>query len=78
MCEVKRKELKHELRLDTTEGPHSIFVCDECANFLDKSAEVLKKRNCGKSTDPIYMENDNVDEMGRGEEPEDQGGYEEV
>lgn len=45
VCETKHEVLKHELRLDTSEGVHSVFVCDTCADFFDKSAEVLKKRN---------------------------------
>ena len=71
VCLTKHKELKNELRLDTVEGVHSMFICDDCSEFFDKSAEVLKKRNSGKSTDPIYTEIDDVNEMGRGEESED-------
>lgn len=65
-CQTKHKELKHELRLDTAEGVHNMFICDQCAHFFDKSAEVLKKRN-------------NVDglETGTGSEEEERSDQEE-
>jgi hypothetical protein len=45
VCSEKQQQLAHELRLDTAEGPHSIYVCDTCADFFDKSAEILQKRD---------------------------------
>lgn len=32
-----------ELRLDTAEGIVTLEICNECAEFLDKSAEALGK-----------------------------------
>lgn len=58
-CGKKQKELRHELRLDTAEGVHSIFICDECSRFLDKSAEVLKRRR--KNADSMGEETERKD-----------------
>lgn len=35
------------LRLKTQDGVHEILVCDECAEFFDKSTEILLKRKTG-------------------------------
>lgn len=45
LCETKypADEPFHELRLQVAEGTHSMEICTECADFLDKSADVLKK-----------------------------------
>lgn len=45
-CPVCKKRLKkgqplHELQLQTAEGPHSLEICGECANFFDKSADAI-------------------------------------
>jgi hypothetical protein len=45
VCQEKKDSLSNELRLDTSEGILQLFVCNECADFFDKSAEVLAKRN---------------------------------
>lgn len=42
------------LRLKVQDGTTEMSVCDECANFFDKSAEVLTQRGKGnKSDEPI-------------------------
>ena len=46
-CPVCRKKLKrgqplHELQLETAEGPHTLEICGDCANFFDKSADAIK------------------------------------
>lgn len=42
ICRIKKKKAEHEVRVNTAEGPHVVYpVCDECAEFFDKSAEVL-------------------------------------
>lgn len=43
-CDNKVDSLPHEIKMNTSDGEYSIYVCDNCANFFDKSAEVLKKR----------------------------------
>jgi len=40
------EETFHELRLQSKDGVNSLEICNNCADFFDKSAEVLKgKRN---------------------------------
>jgi len=46
-CGAKLDELTHELRLGTSEGVVDIHICDQCAAFFDKSAEVLMKKQGG-------------------------------
>lgn len=43
VCTEKVEILDHELRLDTSEGLLTLTICATCADFLDKSAEILKK-----------------------------------
>ena len=38
-----RKATFHELRLETAEGPHALEICEKCADFFDKSADVIMK-----------------------------------
>jgi DNA/RNA endonuclease YhcR with UshA esterase domain len=33
----------HELRINTADGTMDLEICSECADFLDKSADVLLK-----------------------------------
>ncbi len=33
----------HEMRLNTSEGTHTLDICESCADFFDKSAEVIAK-----------------------------------
>jgi hypothetical protein len=50
ICRTKKKKAEHEIRINTIDGPHSVYpVCDECAEFFDKSAEVLM----GKKDDTV-------------------------
>lgn len=39
------------LRLKVQDGVAEMNVCDDCANFFDKSAEVLRRRGKGKKRD---------------------------
>lgn len=55
-CKTCKKVLKankpvHELRLQTADGIHEVEICDDCANFFDKSAEVLTQKNKGSKED---------------------------
>lgn len=45
VCEVKypKDETFHEIRLDTLDGIHIVNICEKCADFFDKSAEVIMK-----------------------------------
>lgn len=48
-CATCKKVLKpkhglHELRLDTADGQLELEICSDCADFWDKSADVLQKR----------------------------------
>lgn len=45
VCEEKYPltENFHELRLNTSDGVHSLEICEKCADFFDKSAEVIMK-----------------------------------
>lgn len=38
-----KKQPVHELRVGTADGIVELEVCEQCANFFDKSAEVLVK-----------------------------------
>lgn len=44
VCSAKVDALKTEIRLKAGDGSHSVFVCDNCANFFEDSAEVLKRK----------------------------------
>lgn len=52
VCEQKfsKNAAFHELRLQTSDGLHTLEICESCADFLDKSAEVIMK---GRSNEPI-------------------------
>lgn len=39
------------IRLKVQEGVAEVLVCDECADFFDKSAEVLAHRGKDKKSD---------------------------
>jgi CRISPR/Cas system-associated protein Cas10 (large subunit of type III CRISPR-Cas system) len=41
----------HEMRINTDEGVVSLEICDKCADFFDKSAEVIMKGR--RQDDPI-------------------------
>lgn len=45
VCQVKypKDTVFHELRLDTSEGIHTLDICEKCADFFDKSADVIMK-----------------------------------
>ena len=45
VCSVKYKKNVpfHELRLQTADGTHEIEICESCADFFDKSAEVIMR-----------------------------------
>jgi hypothetical protein len=45
-CEVVLKEKNgvHELRIKTADGIVDLEICGDCADFWDKSADVLQKR----------------------------------
>jgi RNase P subunit RPR2 len=56
-CGSCRKVLKakrgiHEIRLESADGIVEVEICGECADFWDKSAEVLqgKPRNVAERT----------------------------
>lgn len=49
-CQNKVEKLNNELRLKTSEGTHSIYVCDNCSNFFEDSAEVLKRKKNDKES----------------------------
>lgn len=41
----------HVLRLNTADGTHEIEICNDCADFFDKSAEVLAHRGKDNKSD---------------------------
>ena len=45
VCEVKylKSVPFHEMRVNTDEGVVSLEICEKCADFFDKSAEVIMK-----------------------------------
>ena len=51
ICDVKYPEdaAFHEMRIGTVDGTITLEICDECANFFDKSADVLRKRRKNES-----------------------------
>ena len=44
ICSTKVDKLNNEIRLKTADGGHSVYVCDNCSNFFEDSAEVLKRK----------------------------------
>ena len=34
----------HEMRLNTQSGLVSLEICEKCADFFDKSADIMRKR----------------------------------
>lgn len=53
-CENQLSDTPAVLRLKVQDGTAEMSVCDECANFFDKSAEVLTQRGKGnKSDEPV-------------------------
>ena len=42
-------ETFHELRLSVQEGEVSLKICNECADFLDKSADVINGKRGDES-----------------------------
>lgn len=44
LCDSKVDALPHEIKVNTTEGAHSVYVCDDCADFFDKSSDILKRK----------------------------------
>lgn len=40
----KLTEDSPQIRLDTSEGVHELTICEECADFFEKSAEVLMNK----------------------------------
>jgi hypothetical protein len=45
VCQDKYSEKTpfHELRLETADGTHVMEICENCADFFDKSADVIMK-----------------------------------
>jgi hypothetical protein len=41
----------HEMRLNTDDGVVSLEICEKCADFFDKSADVIMKG--GQQDEPI-------------------------
>lgn len=41
----------HEMRLNTDEGVVSLEICEKCADFFDKSADVIMRG--GQKDEPI-------------------------
>ena len=48
---LKKNKPVHELRLGTADGIVELEVCDTCADFFDKSADVLAHRGKGTKSD---------------------------
>ena len=48
---LKKSDPAHIIRLNTADGFHELEVCDKCAAFFDKSAEVLSARRGKKRVD---------------------------
>lgn len=70
VCEDKypKKAQFHELRLETAEGLHTLEICVKCADFFDKSADVIMK---GRKDESLRLrELDQLDE----EEPDERYG----
>ncbi len=41
----------HEMRLNTDDGVVSLEICEKCADFFDKSADVIMKS--GQQDEPV-------------------------
>lgn len=70
VCDIKypKDTSFHELRLDTLDGIHTLNICENCADFFDKSAEVIMK---GRKDDSLRLrELDQLDQ----EEPDERYG----
>lgn len=63
-----KKATFHELRLETADGTVTLEICEKCADFFDKSADVIMK---GRSDETLRLrELDQLDE----EEPDERYG----
>ena len=52
LCGEKQlPEYPATLRVNVQDGVAEMLVCDECANFFDKTSEVLNESKRKKSTD---------------------------
>ncbi len=53
LCEYKypKSEPFHEMRINTDDGAVSLEICEKCADFFDKSADVIMKG--GQQDEPI-------------------------
>lgn len=55
-----KKAMFHELRLETADGTVSLEICEKCADFFDKSADVIMK---GRANETVrFRELDKHDE----------------
>lgn len=54
VCEEKypKRAVFHELRINTFEGIDTMEICEKCADFFDKSAEVIMK---GRSDETLRL-----------------------
>lgn len=69
VCEDKYPKATpfHELRLQTADGVHSLEICEKCADFFDKSAEVIMK---GRQDESVRLR-----ELDQHDEEESDEGY---
>jgi hypothetical protein len=61
-CPVCRKKLKkgqrmHEMQMETSDGPHSLEICGDCARFFDMSADAIRN-NMSKRFEKQRQSND--------------------
>ncbi len=65
MDKYSKKAVFHELRLETADGTVSLEICEKCADFFDKSADVIMK---GRKDETVRLrELDQLDQ----EEPDE-------
>lgn len=53
ICNEPAEDLSAEMRLDTSEGVHTLNICPNCAEFFEKSAEVLMKKKSSNDEQSI-------------------------
>lgn len=53
VCQEKADDLSAEMRLDTSEGIHTINICPNCADFFEKSTEVLLKKKSSNNEQSV-------------------------
>lgn len=58
VCAAKlSKDVEHpNVRLNTSDGVIELEICEECADFFDRSADIMRKRHEHRNSDSDSQE----------------------